>query len=96
MANSNDLIIGLESKIQKLVDLHRNQLAALNKLTENNQELKIEIEDYKKKLAEAESQAGVEQLASAISGSDRNSQDIKLKINQMIKEIDKSINLLEN
>ena len=96
MANSNDLINGLESKIQKLVDLHRNQLNALKKLTENNQELKLEIEDYKKKLAEAESQAGVEQLASAISGSDRNSQDIKLKINQMIKEIDKSINLVDN
>ncbi|WP_462264508.1 hypothetical protein [Mucilaginibacter sp.] len=60
-----------------------------------NQSLTVALETSKKKTTELEEKLRVLKLAKSISGTNEKSLDIKQKINEFVREIDKCIVLLK-
>ncbi|MCZ4222001.1 hypothetical protein [Pedobacter rhodius] len=60
-----------------------------------NQSLKVAFDTFKGKHAELEEKLRVTKLAKSIEGTSEKSLDIKQKINDFVREIDKSIALLK-
>jgi hypothetical protein len=86
----------LKIKVEKLVNLHM-ELGRENKnLKLYNHELKQKNEEQKIKIVELEDKNKVIKLSQAINGngSDQNARDLKLKINEYIRELDKCLALL--
>ena len=77
-----------------MIYLHEDLKAEKQQL---EQKLKLQeemIEEQQKLIKDLQEQNRIIKLAKMLSGPDQNSRDIKLRINQMIREIDKSIALL--
>ncbi|MEO5571155.1 MAG: hypothetical protein ABIT08_11885 [Bacteroidia bacterium] len=86
----------LKIKVEKLINSHL-QLTRENKnLKLYNHELQLKTEEQKNKIRELEDKNKVIKLSQAINGngSDQNTRDMKLKINEYIREIDKCLALL--
>jgi len=60
-----------------------------------NQSLKVALDTFKGKHGELEEKLRVTKLAKSIEGASEKSLDIKQKINDFVREIDKSIALLK-
>ena len=86
----------LKIKIEKLINLHLEVSRENKSLKLFNHELKLKNEEQKNKISELEDKNKVIKLSQAISGngSDQNARDLKLKINEYIREIDKCLALL--
>jgi hypothetical protein len=86
----------LKIKVEKLINLHLELSRENKSLKLFNHELKIKNEEQKNKIGELEDKNKVIKLSQAISGngSDQNARDLKLKINEYIREIDKCLALL--
>ena len=86
----------LKIKVQKLINSHLELSRENKNLKVYNHELKQQSEDQKNIIKELEDKNKVIKLSQAIngSGSDQNARDLKLKINEYIREIDKCLALL--
>ena len=86
----------LKIKVEKLINLHLEVSRENKSLKLFNHELKLKNEEQKNKISELEDKNKVIKLSQAISGngSDQNARDLKLKINEYIREIDKCLALL--
>lgn len=94
MSDVKSLISSLERKIEKLIDLHRHSTKEISALKQNNNEYKKTIEEQKQTIRELEEKNKILKLSKSISGSNENTQEIKSKINELIREIDKCSALL--
>lgn len=85
----------LKNKVEKLINLHE-QLVEENQLLQSNAKLLTQtIDQQGQQLAVLEEKNKVIKLANALSGgTDQNTRDIKLKINEYIREIDKCLALI--
>lgn len=84
----------LKSKIERLVSLH-NALERENAgLLQEKQELEKKIEQKDAEIFKLEERNKQIKLAKSISDTNENSLDIKLRINELVREIDKCIALL--
>lgn len=84
-------------KVEKLVNLHMELTRENKNLKLYNHELKQKNEEQKIKISELEDKNKVIKLSQAINGngsSDQNARDLKLKINEYIRELDKCLALL--
>ncbi|HKR05593.1 MAG TPA: hypothetical protein VJY62_13245 [Bacteroidia bacterium] len=86
----------LKIKVEKLVNLHMELSRENKNLKLYNHELKQKGEEQKIKISELEDKNKVIKLSQAINGngSDQNARDLKLKINEYIRELDKCLALL--
>jgi hypothetical protein len=86
----------LKIKVEKLINLHLELSRENKSVNLFNHELKKKNEEQKNKISELEDKNKVIKLSQAISGngSDQNARDLKLKINEYIREIDKCLALL--
>lgn len=86
----------LKIKVKKLITLHADLKQENRNLEFTNHELTKRIEIQKNKITEIENQNKLIKLGQVIQGggSDQNSRNLKLKINEYIREIDKCIALL--
>lgn len=89
-------------QLTKVVDKTERLVAMYNILQEENELLKQEneslmaaLETSKKQAAEQDEKLRVLKLAKSISGTNEKSLDIKQKINEFVREIDKCIVLLK-
>lgn len=87
-------LLEIKEQVKNVLYLHEDLKAEKQQLEEKNRLLEEMVEEQQKLIKDLQEQNRIIKLARMISGSDQNSRDIKLKINQMIKEIDKSIALL--
>jgi hypothetical protein len=94
MSDIKSLVSNLEKKVEKLVDLHRHSSKELSTLKQNNHELKQTIEQQKQIIKELEEKHKILKLSKSISGNNENTHELKLKINELIREIDKCAALL--
>jgi DNA-binding transcriptional MerR regulator len=94
MSDSKTKIRQLGNKVEKLVNLHEQVLGENKKLKLVQNQLTEEVSRCLQKIAELEEQNKMIKLAQAVSGSDQNTRDIKLKINEYIREIDKCLALI--
>lgn len=94
MSNYSSIITSLNSKIEKLILLHRNLEEEKMRLNAEKQDLLKIIQELKIKNNYLEEQNKAIRLAKDIKEDGENSLDLKLKINELVREIDKCLALL--
>lgn len=94
MSKLSVLVKSLSFKAEKLSGLLRDIKTENFNLKEDKNGLLKQIEDLNKKIQDLEERNKILKLAKSLSGTDEKSSAIKLKINELVREIDKSIALL--
>jgi len=95
MASVADQLDKVVQKTTRLIELC-NALQEENDLLKlENQSLKVALDTAKGKNVDLEEKLRVTKLAKSIEGTSEKSLDIKQKINDFVREIDKSIALLK-
>lgn len=95
MASVADQLDKVLQKTARVIELC-NALQEENDLLKlENQSLKVAVDTSKGKNVELEEKLRVTKLAKSIEGTSEKSLDIKQKINDFVREIDKSIALLK-
>lgn len=89
--NTSLIVDSLQSKVEKLIIQHKKAKEDIKQLKEENSFLQGKLTDSKSELKELSEQNKVLKLARSLSGKEGKSTDIKLKINEFIREIDKCI-----
>ena len=84
---------GIEYKIRKLVDENNGLRAEIARLTESNEELGETIKNQEKTINKQKEETNILKLRNTLVQKG-DSAEIKLKINQLIRNIDKSLSLL--
>ena len=93
MQDLSILVSGIEFKLRKLIQ-QNNQLKIENdKLLKTNEEFKKTIENQNNTIKELEEKYKVLKIAKSLE-SGANSFDQKIKINEMLREVEKCIGLL--
>lgn len=95
MNNDNGATIGqLRNKVEKLVNLHEKLMQEYQQLKTQQDQLKSQIHSQQQQISELEEKNRVIRLGQMVSGSDQNTREIKLKINEYIREIDRCLALI--
>lgn len=90
--NSTSLIVdSLQSKVEKLIIQHKKAKEDIKQLRDENAFLHSKITETKLQLKAVGEQNKVLKLAKTLSGNEEKSTDLKLKINELVREIDKCI-----
>lgn len=96
MAAKHDAVINeLNFKIDKLIKLYISSLEQNKSLESKIEELQSELEHVKREKQDLNDKLKTTKVASAISGGE-GSYEAKMRINQLVREIDKCIALLNN
>ena len=96
MAAKHDAVINeLNFKIDKLIKLYTSSLEQNRRLEKQLSELQSELEQLKGENKELNEKIKTTRVESAISGGN-GSYEAKMRINQLVREIDKCIALLNN
>lgn len=95
MANENIQIVGnLQQKITKLIGRYRG-LKTDNELLKNqNDQLAIKLEESAREIADLNEKYNTLKFSKTIEASSEDVHNAKIKINQIVREIDKCIALL--
>jgi len=81
----------LEAKIRKLVDAHKVLNSKLKASYTENYNLKMILDKKNEDLMHFKNQDKIAKIVSSISTGDKSTTELKLKINEYIKEIEKCI-----
>ena len=87
-------VAGVQSKIEKIVQLHESVKDENFKLIAEKEDLLKVIESKKNMINNLEERTKILKLAKSLSGINESSLDTKLKINDLVREIDRCIALL--
>jgi len=87
------LVSGIEYKLGKLIEQHHIQLAENKKHISEIQELKQEINEQKSMIMQLENKIKILKIAKTLETKE-GTVEAKLKINEIVREIDKCIGLL--
>ena len=88
---TSSIIESLQSKVEKLIIQHNKAKEDIKQLKEENTSLQGKLTYAKVQAKELSEKNKVLKLAKSLSGKQGKSTDIKLKINELIREIDKCI-----
>ena len=94
MSDLKSIASSLENKIEKLVDLHHKTKKELSALKTQNTQLNQTIDQQKHAIKDLEEKGKVIRLSKSLSTTNENTTELKLKINELIREVDKCISLL--
>ncbi|MAW65810.1 MAG: hypothetical protein CMD18_06415 [Flavobacteriales bacterium] len=89
--NTSLILESLESKVEKLIIKHNEAKVNIKNLRDENILLQEKLTQEKVQVKQLSEQNKVLKLAKSLTGKEGKSTDIKLKINQLIREIDKCI-----
>jgi len=88
------LISVLRNKIKSIISLYEEQKQKNLMLTAKTRELTEKINHLENKIQDTELKFNNLKLAKVIASSDENTHDAKIKVNRIVREIDKCIALL--
>ncbi len=95
MENKDDnMIIGLRAKIKKIITLFEKEKEKCRILEKKNQEFEKQVNNLKQEQEKLTIQYNNLKLAKSIEASGLSNHDAKLKVNTIVREIDKCIALL--
>ena len=94
MSDLKSVAASLESKIEKLVALHQRTKKEMSALQNQNTHLNQTIIQHKQTIKDLEEKSKVIKLSKSLSTTNENTTELKLKINELIREVDKCIALL--
>ena len=93
-AASSDINNEIKQKIQVLVTAYERIKQENEVLLLRGQELQSQLDAKEQVIAELEERCSRLKLASALNGSDSDMHDAKIKVNRIVREIDRCIALL--
>lgn len=93
MSEISDIISGLENKLKKLVDLHLKLKEENKRLVIETKELKRIIEEKNKTILTLKDNNNIEIIAKQLGKSTKNKKT-RSKINELVRDIDNCIALL--
>ena len=94
MSDLTNRMSGLKIKVEKLVNLHERLVKENAELINTKQKLINQVEDQSTEIKDLKEKNKINKLAQAVSESNQNTRDIKIKINEYVREIDKCIALI--
>lgn len=93
MEDASVLISGIEYKIKVLAENNKALFEENTKLKQQNSELSNQVQKQQSELGSLEEKAAILNVSKTF-GSDTDRQSAKIKINELVREIDESLNLL--
>ena len=93
MADTSDLVSGIEQKIYRLIGKHRQTIAENERFCEEIGELKKKLEDQRIQIEQLEHKLNILKTAGTLEYRE-GSVTAKARINDLLREIDKCIGLL--
>lgn len=84
-------IFALERKLNMLVSDHQSLQKEHAKVVEENEQLKTRLKDREQQVSSFREQININQIAGNLESEEESSEELKLKIDEYIKEIDKCI-----
>jgi predicted RNase H-like nuclease (RuvC/YqgF family) len=94
MSEFKEKIEQLSIKVEKLIHLHTRYKAEISHLKSDNEKLISELELKEKKINELSEKNKVIKIAKSLAETGENAHDIKLKLNEVLREVDRCIALL--
>lgn len=94
MSNPLKAVHLLEDRLKNLLSNYEFLKEENKVLLQNNAELQVLLQKKEKQLEEQQKQFNLLKVAKTIEGSNENTRETKLKINALVREIDKCITLL--
>lgn len=94
MFTFNTILSGIDFKIRKLIEEYRATERELTDVKQENQKLRQVIEEQTEQIKILEEQNKILKLRNTLDTTNGDSTKVKLRINQLIRDIDKSIDLL--
>jgi chromosome segregation ATPase len=89
-----DIVVTLKDKVKKLLSLYNNLKAENTELKKQTEEYKTQIKNKEAELDFVKNKYNKLKLAKSLLASTGDSHDAKIKINRIVREIDKCIALL--
>jgi chromosome segregation ATPase len=89
-----DIVVTLKDKVKKLLSLYNNLKAENTELKKQTEEYKTQIKNKEAELDFLKNKYNKLKLAKSLLASTGDSHDAKIKINRIVREIDKCIALL--
>jgi chromosome segregation ATPase len=89
-----DIVVTLKDKVKKLLSLYNNLKAENKELKKQTEEYKTQIKNKEAELDFLKNKYNKLKLAKSLLASTGDSHDAKIKINRIVREIDKCIALL--
>ena len=89
-----DILEGIKEKIQKIKFRMREQQEVNDRLKASNENLQLELQQKQSMIAELEKKNQKLSMLSGILAEGEESQDARIQINRIVREIDKCIALL--
>lgn len=96
MSNHLEAIHLLEDKIKKVLYKYEFLKEENQVLLQNNAKLHVLIQEKEEQLKKEQEEYKLLKIAKTIQGSNENTRETKLKINTLVREIDKCITLLNS
>lgn len=92
--DKEEQISNLQDNIKKLLSLYSNQKTSCNELKKLNTELLKKLSLKESEVEALEAKVNTLKLAKSISGDNNDMHDAKIKVTNLVREIDKCIALL--
>ena len=89
-------LIGIKEKLVVLTDKYTQLQESNDLLLEENQQVKVENAGNLTKLEALDEQLNILKLSKSVSGSEEDKTELKKKLNEFLREIDKCLALLNN
>ncbi len=96
MENLDTYIANLSTKVEKLVRMQSELHSENLKLKGRNEELELVVNDQKNVLSRLEEQNKVVKIAKAVTDDDEDRKEQRKRLNELVREVDKCIALLNN
>lgn len=96
MSNPLEAIHLLEDKLKNLLSRYEFLKEENQILLQNNAELQVLLQEKQQELNKQQEEYKLLKIAKTIEGSNENTRETKLKINTLVREIDKCITLLNS
>jgi len=94
MSNLSEIVDSLENRVGKLLQEHENLKSKKSKLEEEITVLITQQDQYSKEIENWREECTTLKLANSMLGSNKYKRETKLKINELVREIDKCITQL--
>ena len=94
MSNLSEIVDSLENRVGKLLQEHENLKKKKTKLEEEITVLMTQQDQYNKEIDNWREECNTLKLANSMLGSNEYKRETKLKINELVREIDKCITQL--
>lgn len=94
MNDNNEIIASLRDKIKAIISLYEKEQEIKQNLENKNKVLSDRLKQLEKRSGEMEERYENLKLAKTLSNGSDNSHEAKIKVNRIVREIDKCIALL--